>query len=145
MLITLILRHEPGFDWFGLPLFIAIVIGSAVARYGRFFVQWWNGKRASDWTTLPATIDVVSISEQIGDRGRGEQTTRYLATLTYFYRNPELQMGEYSRLFTYKVEADAWSAPYKGKTVVVHIDPRDNSRSVLRKEDLHDELHSSSY
>jgi hypothetical protein len=139
MLIGLILKHSSGFDWFSLPLFIAIVIGSAIARYWRFFVQWRNGKRASEWTTMPAVIDVVSISEQIEEGRHGEQTIRYLATLTYFYRNPELQMGEYSRLFTYKVEADAWSAPHKGKTVVVHIDPRNSTRSVLRKEALFDE------
>jgi hypothetical protein len=61
---------------------------------------------------------------------------RYRATLTYFYRTPELQMGEYSRLFTDKEEAQAWAASYKGENVMVHVNPRDTTKSALRKEEL---------
>jgi hypothetical protein len=58
--------------------------------------------------------------------------------LTCIYRNPDLQTGEYGREFDADDEdaAQAWAAPYKGCTVLVHVDPRDPTRSVLRKEEL---------
>jgi len=66
----------------------------------------------------------------------GERIVGYAAALTYFYRNPELQMGEFSRMFDEEADAQAWVARYKGRTVIIHVDPRHPSRSVLRKEDL---------
>jgi hypothetical protein len=60
----------------------------------------------------------------------------YKATLTYTYNNPEQQMGDYSRDFANEADAKAWANSYKGETVKVHVDPRDPTRSVLRKEDL---------
>ena len=45
-------------------------------------------------------------------------------------------MGEYNRRFGNKDDAAAWANSYKGETVVVHVDPRDRTRSVLREEDL---------
>jgi hypothetical protein len=39
-------------------------------------------------------------------------------------------------LFDEEKTAQAWAASYKGNTVMVHVDPRDQSRSVLRKEEL---------
>jgi hypothetical protein len=60
----------------------------------------------------------------------------YKATLTYVYRYPEEQMGDYSRRFGKKEDAEAWANSYKGETVKVHVDPRDPTRSVLREEDL---------
>ena len=60
----------------------------------------------------------------------------YKATLTYTYNNPEQQMGDYSRTFANEDDAKAWANSYKGETVTVHIDPRDPTRSVLRKEDI---------
>ena len=58
-------------------------------------------------------------------RWQSAWSTSYLATLTYFYRNPELQAGEYSRMFGVDEEAQAWAAFYKGSTVIVNVDPRD--------------------
>ena len=60
----------------------------------------------------------------------------YKATLTYTYNNPEQQMGDYSRDCANEADAKAWANSYKGETVKVHVDPRDPTRSVLRKEDL---------
>jgi hypothetical protein len=124
------------FDWFNLPIFVAIVIGAIAARYWRFFIQWMDGIRGRDWNTVSAIIDVVSVVQQTEQTRYGERVIGYLATLTYFYRNPALQMGEYSRMFSDEAEAQGWTASYKGRSVMVHVDPRDPTRSVLRKEQL---------
>ena len=60
----------------------------------------------------------------------------YLATLTYVYRNPELQMGDYSRRFANEDDAKAWANSYKGETVQGPRRPARPARSVLREEDL---------
>ena len=62
--------------------------------------------------------------------------TYYLATLTYFYNNPEEQIGDYKRRFGKKDDAEVWANSYKSETVTVHVDPSDPTRSVLREEDL---------
>jgi hypothetical protein len=114
---------------------LLLVVCSVVLNW-RFFVQWLTGVRGRDWGTTSAIIDVVSVAPQIV-RGRyGSRVAGYLGTLTYFYRNPELQMGEYTRLFDKEAEAQAWTAFYKGRSVMVHVDPRDPTHSVLRKEEL---------
>jgi len=92
--------------------------------------------RGRDWGSISAVVDVISVVVQTEQGRYGERVVGYLATLTYFYRNPELQMGEYSRMFGKQEEAQAWVTPYKGRTVMVHVDPRDPSSSVLRKEEL---------
>jgi hypothetical protein len=121
-------------DWYALPLIAAAGIISVVASQWRFLIQWLRSIRGGDWPTMTAIIDIVSIVEQRG--GKGNEIIGYLATLTYFYRNPELQTGEYSRMFQQEEEAQAWAASYKGSTVTIHVDPRDPSRSVLRKQEL---------
>ncbi len=123
-------------DSYELPLFLVILAVSVVAGYKRFFVQWLDGVRGRDWATISAVVDVVSVVAQTAETRYGERVVGYLATLTYFYRNPELQMGEYSRMFSEEPEAQSWAASYKGRNVMVHVDPRDPTRSVLRKEDL---------
>jgi len=85
-------------------------------------------------------IDVVSVTPMTEQTRYGERTIAYVATLTYFYRNPELQMGEYSRKFGAlshdEAEAQTWANSYKGRSVMVHVDPRDPTHSVLRKQNL---------
>ncbi len=117
--------------------FLALLALSVAARYWRFFVQWLQGVHGRDWATVSALIDVVTVVPQFGQSRQGVTSViGYLATLTYFYRNPELQMGEYSRMFDSEEESKAWTASFKGRTVMVHVDPRDTSRSVLRMEEL---------
>ena len=123
-------------DWYGIPFIVAFIAFSVVTRYWRFFAQWLGGIRGRDWSRVSAIIDVVSVIQQTEQGRGGEYVVGYLATLTYFYRNPELQMGEYSRLFDEEADAQVWAASYKGRTIMVHIDPRDPTKSVLRKEDL---------
>ncbi len=43
-------------------------------------------------------------------------------------------MGDYSRQFGNKEDAESWANSYKGETVKVHVDSRDPTRSVLREE-----------
>lgn len=121
----------------GGPFAIALagmLIAAAALRW-RMFVQWLGEARGRDWTTISAIVDVVSVLPQ---RSRDGVIVGYLVTLTYFYRNPDLQVGEHSRLFGRddKAGAEAWAGSCKGRTVMVHVDPRDPTRSVLRKEEL---------
>jgi hypothetical protein len=95
--------------------------------------------RGRTWPTVAAVVDVVSVAFCEGNAPRLKADLNfpyYLATLTYFFRNPEQQTGDYSRRFGDKQEAQAWADSYKGSTVMVHVDPRDPTSSVLREEDL---------
>ena len=134
-------RHGDSASGFEVVLFAVMVVGVflrlLVVRYWRFFVQWLNGKHGHGWQTVSAVMDVVSVVKQTQQQSRGgEEIVGYLATLTYFYHNPGLQTGDYSRMFDTEEEAQEWSASYKGKSVMVHVDPHDPSVSVLRKEEL---------
>jgi len=131
------LNHS-NLDWFYLSIAVVIMFAmTAVVRYSRIFWQWLGGIRGRDWGLISAVVDVVSVEEQKEQtRYGGEYTIGYLATLTYFYRNPELQTGDYCRTFSAEQEAQSWAASYKGRNILVHVDPRDPTRSVLRKEDL---------
>lgn len=122
-------------DWYALPFVLAAGIVAVLRLYWRFIMQRLHGIRASNWPPVSAIIDVVSVAKQEDRSGKGTIVT-YLATLTYFYRNPELQTGDYCRLFDEEADAQDWAAPYKGRPVTVHVDPRDPSRSFLRKEEL---------
>jgi hypothetical protein len=134
--IAFILFRGSASDWYFFPIVIGFAAISLAARYWRFFTQWLSGIRGRDWASVSAVVDVVSVVPQTVQTRYGQQIAGYLATLTYFYRNPELQSGEYSRLIDKEEEAQTWAASYKGKTVMVHVDPRDPSKSVLRKEEL---------
>ncbi len=106
--------HDLNIRWFfvamkGLVL-IAMVVAVMLARFGKSWSQRLAGIRGRDWPTVSALVDLVTVVEQTGDSGHGEQTIGYLATLTYFYRNPELQPGDYCRMFKSKDEGDRWAA-----------------------------------
>ena len=124
------------YDWYVIPFLVAFVLATFAAHYWRFFVRWLGGIRGRDWTAVSAVIDVVSIVQQTVQSDHGEHVIGYLATLTYFYRKPDLQMGEYSRMFDEETGAQAWTASYKSCAVMVHVNPRDPSHSVLRREEL---------
>jgi hypothetical protein len=117
---------------------LGIIIGSISFAYQRWglFTQWLTGISGRDWPQVSAVVDVVTVVRQMEQTHDTERTIGYLATLTYFYHNPDLQIGEYSRMIDDEPEAQSWADSYKGNTVKVHVDPRDPSRSVLREEDL---------
>lgn len=119
-------------------LLIGAVVGVPVSLGSswQFFVQWLNGVRGRNWPTVPAIIDLVSVQERVEPGGKGPPIVTYVALLTYVYHNPDLQTGDYDKSFGDKDEAQDWANSYKGCTVMVHVDPRDPARSVLRKEDL---------
>lgn len=133
---SIIMRGSP-YDWYAVPIVLAAGALAGAAASWRFFVQCLNGIRGRNWPVVAATIDIASVALQTENYGKGDIVS-YLATLTYFYRNPELQTGDFSRKFNADEEADAraWADSYKGSTVNVHVDPRDPSHSVLRREDL---------
>ncbi len=113
--IACIILRGAIYDWYIFLFSMAIMAVTFAARYRWFFVQWLDGIRGRDWTAVSAVIDVVSVVAQTESTRYGERIIGYLATLTYFYRNPELQMGEYSRLLSDENEAQVWSASYKGR------------------------------
>ena len=101
--------------------------------------EWKKRALGRNWPTVSAVVDIVSVAF-IEDDTPGMKAypdlSSYKATLTYIYKNPEQQMGDYSRSFGKKEDAEAWANSYKGETVKVRVDPRDPTRSVLREEDL---------
>jgi hypothetical protein len=115
----------------GTMILVAICVGAVEELIER--------TRGRNWPTVSAVIDIVSVIT-VESKGISSAAVHYwptyLATLTYSYRNPEEQMGDYSRSFANEDDAKAWANSYKGETVTVHVDPRDPTRSVLREEDL---------
>lgn len=102
---------------------------------------WIRRTRGRNWPTVSAVIDIVSVALMEDDSlipapKASLDQPYYKATLTYIYNHPEQQMGDYSRRFGKKEDAESWANSYKGETVKVHVDPRDPTRSVLREEDL---------
>ena len=129
-----------GFDTF---LLWAIPVGVVVAMFIRAAALPWPGlaqrsqdRRSRNWPTVSGIIDIAAVDEQVESGGRSGPIIYYLVMLTYSYRNPELQTGDYTRRFQYETDAQDWAASCKGRTVTVHVDPRDPAQSVLRKEDL---------
>lgn len=126
--------------WFALALrAAALVVGLAGAlwiRYGKSAAQKVSGIQGRDWPTVSALIDIVTVSPQSEQTRNGQCTDGYLATLTYFYRNSDLQTGDYCRVFESEEEARMWGTPFKGRSVLVYVNPQDPAKSVLRAEEL---------
>jgi len=105
-------------------------------------VNRWEEKRARDWPMVPAVIDLVTTATWVQDKplaGGGPSTPtiyEHKALLTYSYLNPEPRSGDYSRSFGSGDDAKDWANSCKGLKVMVRVDPRDPSRSVLRAEDI---------
>lgn len=115
------------------------VVGAALVILFVVALRWWKKRKArarlreaANWPTVTATIDVAAILKNTTPDAKD----RLAASLTYFYRNPELQMGEYKRPFGGIAGAKQWAAQFKGRTVPVHVNPDDPTDSVLLESDL---------
>jgi hypothetical protein len=118
-----------------LVVFVAVVIASTASSW-QFIAQRWNGYRGRNWPTVSAVIDLVSVQRREESGGKGRPIITWVALLTYVYRIPDLQTGDYDRSFSDEDEAKDWANSLKGCAVMVHVDPKDPAHSVLRKEDL---------
>jgi hypothetical protein len=122
-------------------ILVSLVVGAGllVSICWQLIDNWYARVHGRNWPTVSAVIDVVSVTT-VEDNTPSSLAVHfgsyYLAKLTYSYRNPEKQMGDYTRRFGNEGDAKAWANSYKGETVKVHVDPRDPTRSLLREEDL---------
>jgi hypothetical protein len=116
----------------GLVVFAGIVIAVAAGRWRKGLEARVRLRAAPDWPVITATIEVPAVLKHlVADKKQG-----VVASLTYFYRNPELQMGEYRRAFATVAQAKQWGAQFKGRTVPVHVNPKDLTDSVLLDREL---------
>jgi hypothetical protein len=122
--------------WLIYLIVIGLIAGPIVALRWRLIVQRVRGSEGRKWPTISATIDDFFVREETLMTRYGERVMSYPTTLRYVYHNPEIEIGEYLRLFDDRDEAQAWANSFKGCTVMIHVDPRNPSRSVLRKEDV---------
>ena len=76
-------------------------------------------------------MNAVSVADRLDGKRR-----YYAAVLTYFYRRSDLQMGEYEREFAQKVAAQEWVKQFKGRQVMVHVNPKNPADSFLLDSDL---------
>ena len=119
--------RDPGM----LVAILAAVAGFALRLFHRL-KRRALGVEGRNWPAIDATIDVVCVVEVLSR----EETIGYDATLTYFYRNPDLQVGEYVRPFPLKAAAENWVEQFKSRHVMVHVNPKKPAESVLLEDDL---------
>jgi Protein of unknown function (DUF3592) len=121
------------------PVWVIVVgmgVVGACASSWQFWVQRAKGIRGRNWPTVSAVIDIASVQKRVESGGKGPPIITWVVLLTYVYRNPELQTGDYDKECYSEDEARAWAESVKGSTVMVHVDPKDPANSVLRAEDL---------
>ena len=129
------LLHAAG-SLFHRPEAVPVLIAAAVGALSRGWRQWRRGakaRKARQWPDTPAVIEVVSFTA----RQNSEKKHVFVAVLTYFYRLPELQSGDYEREFLSSNDAARqWAEQFKGRTVMVHVNPANPTDSVLLDADL---------
>jgi Protein of unknown function (DUF3592) len=115
---------------------LVVVIVASTASSWQFWVQRAKGIRGRNWPTVSAVIDLASVQKRVEPGGKGPPIITWVVLLTYVYRNPEMQTGDFDKECYSEDEARAWAESVKGSTVMVHVDPKDPGNSVLRAEDL---------
>lgn len=102
---------------------LVVGVGLLVTICWQIVDDWKNRARGRNWPTVSAVIDAVSVTfveSNLPSSLAVHNWPSYLATLTYSYRSPEPQTGDYDRRFGDKDEAQTWANSYKGETVTVH-------------------------
>jgi hypothetical protein len=125
--------------WVFLVVFGAIILGQGAIALWNYLTRKIREKRAGSWPAVTAVIDIAVVSKEWQPGSRSTPGYYYyLVMLTYAYRNPDLQTGDYTYTQQFNNEDDAKECAdaCKGRTVTVHLDPRDPADSVLRTEDL---------
>jgi hypothetical protein len=125
--------------WVFLAVFAAFVLGQGAIALWKYLARKAKENRAEAWPAVSAVIDIAVVDKQWQPGSRSSPGYYYyLVMLTYAYHNPDLQTGDYTYTRRFKLEDDArdLANACKGRTVTVHVDPKDPSHSVLRKEDL---------
>lgn len=89
-------------------------------------------RKARRWPVFYATVQVAIVAES----NPTSKVKSYKGWLTYFYKNPEMQMGELEKYFRSKARAQHWVEQFRGRQVVVHVNPEDPSDSMLLESDL---------
>jgi hypothetical protein len=110
---------------------LATFVGMALRSWQRLRRKI-RGTESRNWPALTATIDIVSVVMI----GSVDEVAGYTATLTYFYRNPDLQVGEYQRFFSLRSAAENWVEQFKSRNVMVHVNTKKPADSVLLEADL---------
>jgi hypothetical protein len=114
---------------------LAVPVGIAVRQVRKLRRKAKTQKVARavrGWLAVSAVIDVVSVAEHLDSDGK----KYYLATLTYFYRLPDLEMGDYQREFPLKATAQNWVKQFKGHHVIAHVNPKNVTESFVVESDL---------
>jgi hypothetical protein len=118
---------------FGYTITTVLAAAAAIVHYSRRWRLRFKRTSAHSWPAMSATIDIVSVAPILAERG---EPAAYKACLTYFYRNPDLQLGDYERVFALNEEARLWCTQFKGRQVTVHVNPSDPADSVLLPEEI---------
>ena len=124
-------------------LIIALVVVSLlITPLWNLLKRKFIAYKVHSWTAIPATIDIVTVVEREEQESRSRfsfyQSTSvyYVAVLTYFYRLPELETGEYERKFDLDTAAQHWADQFKGRQVMVQVNPKDPSESYLLDDEV---------
>ncbi|HEX4005563.1 MAG TPA: DUF3592 domain-containing protein [Acidobacteriaceae bacterium] len=128
-------------DWLVHSLIIlvfgVIALGGIAAKVWPRLVRRAQERRARNWAPASAVIDLVTVHKEWQPGGRGAPGSySYEVMLTYSWHDPGLQTGEFTRSFNSENDAQDWADACKGRTVTVHVDPKDPANSVLRTEEL---------
>lgn len=103
---------------FEIILFSLVVGGGLLVSICWQIVDDWKKRtHGRNWPIVSAIIDNASVTlveSHLPSSGAVHFWPSYLATLTYSYRNPERQTGEYRRRFGNEDDAKDWANSYKG-------------------------------
>lgn len=100
-------------------------------------VQKWSYRRhvesSRKWPVVIAKVEVASTFQNLD---KSDHVISYTGALNYFYHHPNLETGEFQRGFELESQAKEWVESYKGRSVNVHVNPKDASESYLLRSEL---------